>query len=105
MKRAVAANVVALIATPENWGDIDGLYRECYSHSFYVREHTGDDWDVALVSGRPYALYSLSYTPGEGSSLLTIKVMADCDGKCGAAQVVHAMNLMCGFEESTGIGE
>jgi N-acetyl-gamma-glutamylphosphate reductase len=30
--------------------------------------------------------------------------MADRNGKCGAAQVVHAMNVMCGFEESLGIG-
>lgn len=104
MKGVVAANVVALIATPEDWGEIDGLYRECYSRSFYVREHVEGVWDVSLVAGRPFALYSLAYTPGEGGSLLTIKVMADRDGKCGAAQAVHAMNLMCGFEESTGMG-
>jgi N-acetyl-gamma-glutamylphosphate reductase len=31
--------------------------------------------------------------------------MADRDGKAGAAQVVHALNVMCGFEESLGIPE
>jgi hypothetical protein len=29
--------------------------------------------------------------------------MSDRDGKCGAAQFVHALNIMCGFEESLGI--
>ncbi len=104
MKGVVAANVLALVATPSDWSAVDDLYRECYSHSFYVREHTSGDWDVSLVAGRPFGLYMLSYTPGEDGSLLTIKVMADRDGKCGAAQVMHAMNLMCGFEECSGIG-
>jgi N-acetyl-gamma-glutamylphosphate reductase len=29
--------------------------------------------------------------------------MADINGKIGAAQYVHMMNVMCGFEESLGI--
>jgi N-acetyl-gamma-glutamylphosphate reductase len=29
--------------------------------------------------------------------------MADVDGKCGAGQVVYAMNVMCGFEECLGL--
>ncbi len=105
LRGVVAANAIALISTPSDWGEVDSLYRECYAHSFYVREHVEGAWDVSLVSGRAFALYSLTYTPGEAGSLLTVKVMADRDGKCGAAQVVHAMNLMCGFEECEGVGD
>jgi N-acetyl-gamma-glutamylphosphate reductase len=36
-------------------------------------------------------------------SLLTVQVMIDRNGKGGAAQVVHAFNVMNGFEESLGI--
>lgn len=101
----VAANVVAEIATPSNWDEIDELYRECYAHSFYVRESGEVAWDTSLVLGRPYACYRLGCTVGDQSSLLTVQVMADRDGKCGAAQIVHAMNVMCGFEECDGIGD
>lgn len=104
LRGCVAVNAMAQIATPTDWGEIDELYRERFAHSFYVREHTEGVWDVSLVKGRPFALYALSYTQGDGTSLLTIKAMADRDGKCGAAQIVHAMNVMCGFEESLGIG-
>ena len=103
LKGAVAANIVAVVPTPGDWGEIDGLYRESYAHSFYVRESSEGVWDAGTVIGRPYACYRLSHTAGDGTSLLTVQVMADRDGKCGAAQVVHAMNVMCGFEESLGI--
>jgi N-acetyl-gamma-glutamylphosphate reductase len=101
----VAANVVAEIATPGNWAEIDELYRESYARSFYVEESSDEPWDISLVKGTPMALYRLAYTPGEASSLLTVQVMADRNGKCGAAQVVHALNVMCGFEECDGIPE
>ena len=96
----VAVNVMALVGV-EGWAAVEELYRERYSRSLYVREHTIGDWDTSLVAGRPFALYSLSHT---GESLLTVRVMADRDGKCGAAQVVHAFNVMCGYEESLGVG-
>ena len=101
----VAANVVAEIATPGNWEEIDELFRECYARSFYVEESTDAPWDISLVKGTPMALYRLAYTPGDASSLLTVQVMADREGKCGATQVVHALNVMCGFEECDGIPE
>jgi N-acetyl-gamma-glutamylphosphate reductase len=103
LKGAVAANVVAMVPTPGDWGEIDELYRECYAHSFYVRESSEGVWDAGMVIGRPHACYRLSRTAGEGTSLLTVQAMADRDGKCGAAQMVHAMNVMCGFEESLGL--
>jgi N-acetyl-gamma-glutamylphosphate reductase len=48
-------------------------------------------------------VYRLRVTPNDNASLLTIQVLADRDGKCGAAQVVHMMNVMAGFEETLGL--
>lgn len=100
----VAANCVAVVRTPSDWSEIDDLYRESYAHSFYVREESEREWDTSLVKGRDYACYRLGYSPGDETSLLTVQVMADKDGKCGAAQAVHALNVMCGFEECEGVG-
>ena len=58
---------------------------------------------VRQVLGRPEARYRLTLAPDSPHSLLTIRVLADFNGKVGASQVIHAMNVMCGFEESLGI--
>lgn len=84
------------------FGEIDDLYEEAYGRSFFVRRDETSTWDTALVAGTPYAAFRLSISPDTPYSLLTIQVLADRDGKCGAAQVVHAMNVMAGFEESLG---
>lgn len=99
----VAATVVCSIVTPERLEDIDDLFDERYGRSFFVHRDEESSWDVSLVAGRPHAIYRLRVAPDHPNSLLTIRIMADRDGKCGAAQVVHAFNVMCGFEESLGI--
>ncbi len=99
----VAATVMVAIKTPEELDDIDALYEERYGRTFFVRRDEDSEWDSTLVAGQPYALYRLLVAPDEGTSLLTIRVIADRDGKAGAAQVVHAMNVMAGFEESLGL--
>ncbi|RYG23989.1 hypothetical protein EON82_12260 [bacterium] len=98
-----AATVMVAIHTPEDLDDIDALYEERYVRTFYVRRDETSQWDVDLVAGKPFALYRLRIAPDEGTSLLTIRVIADRAGKAGAAQVIHAMNVMAGFEESLGI--
>ncbi len=100
---ALAATIICAIRTSEELSEIDELYDERYSKSFYVRRDEDSEWHVSLVLGKPFALYRLRISPGESQSLLTIQVMADRQGKCGAAQMIHAMNVMCGFEESLGI--
>lgn len=98
-----AASVMAMVRNPESFDDLDALFEEAYGRSLYVRRDEDSEWDPALVRGKPYALYRLRLSEGEENSLLTIQILADLDGKCGAAQVVHAFNVMCGFEESLGI--
>ena len=81
------------------------IFSSAFSRSATARRAEDGAWDTALVSGRPWAAYRLRLTPGDGTSLLTVQTMADKDGKCGAAQVVHAMNVMAGFEETLGVPE
>ena len=101
---AVAATVMVAIRTPDDPDDVDALFEERYDRTLYVRRDETSAWDVDLVAGRPYALYRLRLAEDEGTSLLTVRVIADREGKGGAAQVVHAMNVMAGFEESLGVG-
>jgi N-acetyl-gamma-glutamylphosphate reductase len=98
-----AATVIAAIRTPSDLDEIDELYSERYVRSFYVRNDNDSPWHIGLVKGHPHAVYRLRIAPDDPISLLTIVVMADRNGKCGAAQVVHAMNVMTGLEESLGI--
>lgn len=88
---------------PNPFSEIDELYEEAFGRSFFVRRDEGSPWDTELASGKPYAVYRLSIAPDSPTSLLTVQVMADRDGKCGAGQVVHAMNVMAGLEESLGV--
>lgn len=99
----LAATGIAAIPTPDDWAEVDALYGEAFGRSFFVRRHEGGAWDAAMVEQKPWALYRLRGTPGEGLSLVTVQVMAWRHGKCGAAQLVHTMNVMAGFEENLGI--
>ncbi|HMS56410.1 MAG TPA: hypothetical protein PKA27_13505 [Fimbriimonadaceae bacterium] len=99
----LALTAVCAIETPPSLDDIDLIYDEAYGRSFFVRRDEESEWHASLVLGRPHAAYRLRISPDEPHSLLTVQVMADSQGKCGAAQLVHMMNVMCGFEESVGI--
>ena len=98
-----AGQAMAVVPTLDDWGDIDLLYEEAYGRSFYVRRIQDGDWHPSLVSNRPFAAYRIRLTPDDHRSLLTVQVMADKEGKCGACQVVHTLNVMAGFEECLGI--
>jgi N-acetyl-gamma-glutamylphosphate reductase len=68
-----------------------------------VREVDALTWDIEHVKGLDHAVFTTRVSPFEDRALVTVLVMADVDGKCGAAQAVHAMNVMCGFEECLGL--
>jgi hypothetical protein len=99
----IAATAITKIATPARLEDLDDLYDDRYGRSFFVQRDEESEWHVSLVLEKPFALYRLRVSEGDPHSLLTVQIIADRDGKCGAAQVVHAFNVMCGFEESLGI--
>ncbi|HEY3782492.1 MAG TPA: hypothetical protein VGL56_15525 [Fimbriimonadaceae bacterium] len=98
----LAMTAICVIQTVES-ELLDALYDGIYGGSFFVRRIEDGDWDTKLVAGQPFAAYRMRFAPDEPLSLLSIRVMAEAEGKCGPAQVVHAMNIMCGFEESLGI--
>ena len=98
------AAAFASIKLPADESEIDALYEECFGRSFFVRRHQGDDWSPELVRDKPFAVYNLLLTPGEdGLAVLRIDALADSNGKCGAAQLVHMLNIMAGFEEDLGL--
>jgi len=99
----LACTVLASIQTPSAPEDLDELYSERYERSFYVLRDESSAWSPELVLGKPHAVYRMAIAVDQPNSLLTIGVLADSDGKCGASQAVHAMNVMCGFEETLGI--
>lgn len=82
-------------------GPVSGLYDEAFGRSFFVERSIGP-LKPELVLGKAKAVYTLKQTSDGDKSLLTIQVIADKNGKCGAAQVVHALNVMAGYEESLG---
>ncbi len=91
-----------------NLGDlsmIDGIYEEAYSRSFFVRSAQDQPWDAELVRGFDHAAYQLRVSVAEDRWLVTVLVMSDQDGKIGAGQAVHALNVMCGFEEHLGLSD
>ncbi len=97
-----AATALCVVRTPERLEDIDDLYEEAYGRAFFVHRDEESEWDVNHVAGGPNAIFRLRINADEPHSLLRIQVLADKEGKCGAAQVVHAFNIMAGFEESLG---
>ncbi len=99
----LAANVMAEVPPMADWDALDELFEEAYGRSFFVRRVEEGAWDTQLVAGKHHAAYRLRLSPGDENALLTIQVMADRDGKAGAAQMIHAMNVMAGFEECLGL--
>lgn len=97
------AYCIAKIANPESFDEIDDIYEERYSRSFFVHREEEKPWTKELVADTSFACYRLELTEGESQSLLAIHVIGDIHGKAGAGQFIHTMNVMCGFEESLGL--
>ena len=99
----LAATVMVSIRTPEDLDEIDFLYKEQFDRTFYVHRDEESEWTPVLVKGKAFLNYRIRISLDDPDSLLTIRLISDREGKCGAAQVIHAMNVMCGFEETLGI--
>lgn len=99
----VAATGMAKVEALPNPEDLDALFDECFGRSFFVHRDEESPWLPELVAGKPGAVYRLRLTEGEPHGILAIEMLADRNGKAGAAQIVHAMNVMAGFEECLGL--
>lgn len=98
-----AAVCMAEVPLMDDYQEIDDLYDEAFGRSFFIRPVDALYWDAEQVRDKHHAVYSLRVSVGEDRALVTCLVMADAEGKCGAAQMLHAMNVMCGFEECLGL--
>lgn len=98
-----AAVCMAEIAVMDDYSELDDLFMESFGRSFFVREVDALMWDAEQVRGHDHACYTVRVSPFEDQALVTVLVMADESGKCGAGQMIHAMNVMCGFEECLGL--
>ncbi|MBX3097570.1 MAG: hypothetical protein KF812_11960 [Fimbriimonadaceae bacterium] len=101
--RVLAVNAIAEITTLDQPSLLDDLYEEAYGRQFFVNRNDDSTWDTALVDRTPSAVYRLRWSPGDDRSLVTIQAMGDRFGKLGAAQIVHAFNVMVGYEETLGL--
>lgn len=69
-----------------------------------MRNLDSGEWDVSLVAGQPFAAIRVADDSNDPQSeLVRARVLAEPNGKCGAGQIIHAMNVMCGFEEHLGV--
>ncbi len=98
----VATAMVAVIGTVEP-DEILALFAERYDRTFFVRNDRSSEWRSELVSGQSHAVYRVGISPDSESSMVTIRVMGDRVGKCGAGQIMHTLNVMCGYEESLAV--
>ncbi len=98
----LAATAMVCVRSPLEFEELQSLYEETFGRSFYIRS-TEAAWTPDVVLQKPYAMYRLSIQTDHPTSLVTVRVLSDPNGKCGASQVIHAMNVMCGFEESLGV--
>lgn len=97
------AYCIAKVSNPQSFDELDDIYDDRYGRSFFVRRTEDQPWNKELVEHKMWACFRLELTEGESESLLAIHIMADINGKAGAGQFVHTMNIMCGFEESLGL--
>lgn len=102
--RGIAALNALVPVRPSRRSDILDLFAEAYDRSFFVRRLQDEEWDVSLAVDQPYAVLKVADESDEETiELVRVRAMSEPEGKCGAGQIVHAMNVMCGFEEHLGI--
>lgn len=99
----VAVNAIIAIPRMDNFDEIDALFQECYGRTFTIRLNDSGDWDVKNVLGRDIAEYRLRLSVDESHCLLTVQTMADRNGMLAHGQLIHAMNVMCGFDDALGL--
>jgi N-acetyl-gamma-glutamylphosphate reductase len=81
--------------------EVEELFSELYGRSFFLRpaKVLADD----QIAGSPFATYAFDSRRLEAEGVLEVRAVADADGKCGAAQMIHMLNVMAGFEEDLGL--
>lgn len=97
---ATGMAVIDSLDDPEELAD---LYQERFGKSGIVRLASAEEWHPEQVAGRPCAYLRISVVPDQPHSLVSIKTMCDTTGAFETAQIINALNIMCGFEDDLGI--
>ena len=98
----VLSGTFLALTKADNQEEIDDLFHESYSRSFFVRQTEMQKLHPDNVKGKHHAEFATSLSP-EG--ILRIQVLADANGKCGASQMAHMLNVMACFEEDAGLSK
>jgi N-acetyl-gamma-glutamyl-phosphate/LysW-gamma-L-alpha-aminoadipyl-6-phosphate reductase len=106
MVRGAAAAVHVTLPSGLAERDLWSAYRSTWSNSPFVRivhEKTGIHRhpEPHLLAGTNYADVGWEYDPATGRAVLMCAI--DNLGKGAAGTAVQCLNLMCGFEETTGL--
>jgi len=102
MSRGILATCYIRIPPGVAGGEIEELYGDFYAHSpFVVLLGSGDFPETKAVTGSNYC--HLGWYLDEDRSVLTVAAAIDNLVKGASGQAVQCMNLMQGFEESTGL--
>lgn len=102
-ERGLEAIVEAPLRQDVAQEDVETLFEDLYARTFFIRP-AGALPEQAIV-GSPFARYEFLDFTTEPSPRIRIRVLADRHGKAGAAQAVHILNIMAGFEEDLGLTE
>lgn len=99
---SVLSGTFLALTKADNQQEIDDLFHESYSRSFFVQQNAMEKLNPQNVMQKHHAEYATSLSP-EG--ILRVQVLADADGKCGASQMLHMLNVMACFEEDAGLSK
>jgi hypothetical protein len=82
--------------------EVEEVFNSIYGNSFFVRSFSDRD-RTNQVHNTAIAGYTWNLVETQGVQEIAVIIAADRNGKCGASQIVHTMNVMAGYEESLGI--
>ncbi|MCX7799317.1 MAG: hypothetical protein N2109_03135 [Fimbriimonadales bacterium] len=108
-RKASVENVATLEAFLPLAGDCEPsevaeAYEEAFGRSFFVRRVSPCEALPHRLAGTPRAEYWIELSPSS-EPMLRVVVAADRRGKLGGAQLVQSLNVMFGWEETTGLEE
>ncbi|AND79671.1 N-acetyl-gamma-glutamyl-phosphate reductase [Streptococcus pantholopis] len=100
VNRGIMATCYVKLKQPLSHEAITALYQDCYADKFFVRIQQ-ELPELHNVIGSNFADIGFAYNPP--TNVLTVVSVIDNLIKGAAGQAVQNFNLMCGFDEKTGL--
>lgn len=103
MTRGIMATMYADLKDGQSTADLLAVYQEFYKDAPFVRIRPEGTWPATReVYGSNYC--DIGLHADERTGRLTIVSVIDNLVKGASGQAIHNMNVMCGWEETTGLG-